>query len=75
MGSTTRNAHPHRGSVAGLAVSFDTSSMEFDQLLDQGQADAGAFVSAGTRGAASKEPIKQPWEILSGYAATGVGNQ
>lgn len=53
----------------------DRAAVEFDEMLDDGQAEAEPAVYAGTRLVRLPKPIEHGWQERLGNAGAGVGDR
>jgi len=59
VGYAQRNADAEGGSLAELALRVDGAAVELDQLLHQGEADAGALEAAAARALHAMEALEE----------------
>ena len=69
-----RHGDDEGGAFAQPALGADRPAVQLDQLLDQGQSDAAAFVGAAAHVLDAMEALKEAGHFLGGDAHAGVAH-
>ena len=70
--ATERHPHGKGAAASGLARHLDAAAVHARELLHEGKADAGAFVSARARALHTIETLEEPRQLAGGDADAGV---
>ena len=72
--SSSRKLDAERGALVGLAFDADVAAEGLGEVLDDGEAEAGAAELAGAGFIDAVEPLEDAGEVLLGDADAGVGD-